>query len=154
MHTRHIMAGNKQSNSNTLTGLLSHSFALCVSESNGQNLDYFTHSIIWKKIYWVPPNRGHRRVIAQRPRWWCGSPTWLRGALGAEVLKVRVKKKEESGRHSPPHFQSLMWSDETAAGGSASGVQSGRAAGHSPGKPTDRNDFWNRATKMQGNQKT
>lgn len=40
-------------------------------------------------------------------------------------------------KSSPPHSQSLTWLGETAAGGSASGVQSGQAAGRSPGTPEE-----------------
>ncbi len=56
---------------------------------------------------------------------------------GGLVLKVVAGQTQSHHKSSPPHSQSLVWLSETAAGGSASGVQSGQAAGRSPGTPEE-----------------
>lgn len=58
------------------------------------------------------------------------------GRWGSLVMQGEGEKPKEK-KPSPPHFQSLRWLNGTAAGGSASGVQSAPAAGRSPGRPEE-----------------
>lgn len=67
-----------------------------------------------------------------------GETRWGFFVVWGVGLEVMVAGRTQS-RHksSPPHSQSLALRGETAVGGSASGVQSGQAAGRSPGTPEE-----------------
>lgn len=89
-------------------------------------------------MFLATTEKGHWRVIARRTD---GAVALLRKkktvlsvCLCREDLKVDGQTQSYH-KSLPPHSLSLAWLSETAADGSASGVQSGQAAGRLPGTP-------------------